>query len=96
MAERSVASTRKTKRRQQDKCCLNARHGSSSSKLTPSESWAPVHPDPDPSEASSDDEGGVHSESENERGASGSSSGEDVSDFNSKKARGIFDDWVAI
>ena len=55
---------------------------------------APVHPDPDPSEASSDDEAGVHSESENERGALGSSSCEDVSD--SKKARGIFDDWVAI
>ena len=79
MAERSAASTWKTKRRQQDKCCSNARHGSSSSKPTPSGSLAPVHPDPDPSEASSDDEGGIHSESKKERGASGSSSGEDVS-----------------
>ena len=89
MAERSVASTWKTKRRQQDECCSNARHGSSSNKPTPSGSLAPVHPDPDSSEASSNDEGGVHSESENERGASGSSSSEDVSDFNSKKAQGI-------
>ena len=96
MAERSAASTWKTERRQQDKCCSNARHGSSSSEPTLSGSLEPVHPDPDPSEASSDDEGGVHSESENERGASGSSSSKDVSDFNSKKARGIFDDWVAI
>ena len=54
---------------------------------TLSGSSAPVCPDPDPSETSSDDKGGVHNESENKRGASGSSSGEDISDFNSKKLK---------
>ena len=38
---------------------------------TLSGSSAPVCPDPDPSETSSGDKGGVHSESENKRGASG-------------------------
>lgn len=57
-------------------------------------SSAPVRPVPYPSEGSSSDEGGVHSESKSERGASRSSSGEDISDFNSEKALGIFDDWV--
>ena len=105
-AERSAASTCKTKTRQ---CKSAARmreikraklsspttgHGSSLSETTPSGSLAPVCPDPDPSEASSDDKGGVHSESENNRGTLGSFSGEDVSDFNSEKAQGIFDDWV--
>ena len=106
MAERSPPSTWKTKKRQRESAARmreikraklsspTTGHGSSSSEPTPSGSSAPVRPDPDPSEASSDDEGTVHSESENERGASESSSGEDVSDFDSEKAQGIFDDWV--
>ena len=49
---------------------------------------------PYPSEGSSSDEGGVHSESKSKSGASGSFGGEDISDFNSEKAQGIFDDWV--
>jgi len=106
MAERSAASTWKTKKRQRESAARmreikraklsspTTGDGSPSSEPTASGSSASVRPDPDPSEASSDDEGGVHSESENERGASGSSSDEDVSDFDSEKAQGIFDDWV--
>ena len=51
-------------------------------------SSATVHPDP------SDDERSVRSESENKRDGLESSNEEDVSDFDSEKAQGIFDDWV--
>ena len=47
---------------------------------------ATVHPDP------GDDESSVHSKSENERDGLENSSDKDVSDFDSEKAQGVFDD----
>lgn len=70
------------------------RHSSSLSEPTLFESSAPVRPIPDPSEGSSNDEDGIHSERKSERGASGNSSGKDISDFNSEKALGISNDLV--
>ena len=70
------------------------RHSSSLSEPTLFGSSAPVRPIPDPSEGSSNDEDGIHSERKSERGTSGNSSGKDISDFNSEKALGISNDLV--
>ena len=67
---------------------------SSGSSATPLTEPTPSSSDPTSSATvPSDDEGSVHSESENERDGL-ESSDEDVPDFDSENAQDVFDDWV--